>query len=371
MVIGIVVVSTVLLLATWVLYPVVIAVLARSRRAMNSRWSGDAPLVTIIVATRESPEAVHARVRDLLASDYPPARLRVVVGLDVSGEGNVESPYAFADSRVRVVRAEGVGKAAALNAAVALAEGEVLVFTDTAQQFDSSAVRTLVDALSEPGTSIVSGALHTGPDAGGGGGLVQLYWRMERSLRKNEGRLASTVGVTGAIYAMQRRLWSPLPAGLILDDLFVPMRVILEGGRVRFEERAVAFDRREFQTPHEYRRKVRTLTGVLQLCAWLPAVLVPWRNPAWLPFVFHKLLRFATPLLLLLLIAGVLAGFASQVARAGWTALAVSGLLAFLAIGAALVVHQGMRRMAWEGLVMQAAVVRALANAVRARWDVW
>ena len=40
---------------------------------------------------------------------------------------------------------------------------------------------------------------------------------------------------------------------------------------------------------------VRTLTGVIQVCAWLPGVLNPLRNRIWLQFVFHKLLRLLTP----------------------------------------------------------------------------
>ena len=50
------------------------------------------------------------------------------------------------------------------------------------------------------------------------------------------------IGTTGAIYAMRRACWQPLPDGTILDDLLAPMRAVLAGWRVVFEPRALAFD---------------------------------------------------------------------------------------------------------------------------------
>ena len=90
-----------------------------------------------------------------------------------------------------------------------------------------------------------------------------------------EARIHSAIGVTGAIYAMRRELWAALPQGLILDDLYAPMQVVLRGYRVGFCDAAIATDARRFTPKDEYRRKARTLTGVLQLCAWLPSVLSP------------------------------------------------------------------------------------------------
>src|SRR5690606_9508915 len=183
---------------------------------------------------------------------------------------------------------------------------EVLVFTDSYQRFEPDAIARLVAALGDARFGVVSGSLALPGEFTGQLSLVERYWLMERRLREAEARTASTVGVTGAIYALRRNEWKPLPAGLILDDLFGPMRIALSGKRVGFVPDARATDVRSAQPEREYSRKVRTLTGNFQLCAWLPSVLVPWKNPIWFRFVWHKLMRLATPYLTVALAASVL-----------------------------------------------------------------
>jgi hypothetical protein len=194
---------------------------------------------------------------------------------------------------------------------------------------------------------------------------------MERRLRRDEARIHSAIGVTGAIYAMRRERWTPLPAGVILDDVYTPMRLVLEGFRVGFTPAARAADARRTSADQEYRRKVRTLTGVIQLCAWLPGVLVPGRNPVWAQFVFHKLLRLLTPYLLLLAAVATLAELAARSpARTFWLgalAVAIAGLAASLLPR----VGPRVRGLVVWGVTLQAAIVVATVNGVRGRWDVW
>jgi cellulose synthase/poly-beta-1,6-N-acetylglucosamine synthase-like glycosyltransferase len=370
-VLTIAVLSMIALAAIWLVYPAVIWILSLFRR---QEPSFDAPLtshISVIIATRDSADRIAERIADALAGGWPAAALEVVVGLDESG-GVDPASLAGAGPRVRVVRGpRGTGKAGALNAAVAASSGEVLVFTDVAQRFAPLALERLVRAIAgDRRLGAVSGALHIGRD-GRPRGLAERYWAAERWLRACEARLHSTVGVTGAIYAMPRAAWHPLPAGVILDDVYGPMHLVLRGYRVGFCPTAVAWDDRRFDAAQEYRRKVRTLTGVVQLCAWLPEVLLPWRNPIWLQFLFHKLLRLATPWLLL----GVVLGLAGWLGAGGAGLPAAAGRL-LLAGGAALVVaglatSPRLRRGVAMSAAMQAAAFRATINGFRGHWDVW
>jgi cellulose synthase/poly-beta-1,6-N-acetylglucosamine synthase-like glycosyltransferase len=262
------------------------------------------------------------------------------------------------------------GKAATLNAAVREAAGEVLVFTDTGQTFDRMAIRRLVDALAAPGLGAASGRLEIASGADGPS-LSERYWRYERWIRRSESQVHSTVGVTGAIYAMPRALWAALPSGLILDDLFVPMRLVLAGYRIGFVDDARATDSRRFDTQQEFRRKTRTLTGVIQLCAWLPGVLVPVRNPVWLQFVFHKLLRLLTPYLLVLALAGTLWGLVTRVPMARLAPAAALAAIAAVVLLFAPRVGPRLRAAAVQGAALQGAVIVAAYNGLRGRWDVW
>jgi cellulose synthase/poly-beta-1,6-N-acetylglucosamine synthase-like glycosyltransferase len=269
---------------------------------------------------------------------------------------------------VRVVAGdEPGGKAAALNAAVRVAQGSYLVFTDTGQTFNRDTIRRLVSKLQENlDLGIVSGLLQTGT-ASERSTPGEIYWRYERWLRAWEARLHSSVGVTGAVYAMRRVDWVPLPPGLILDDLYVPMRAALRGYRIGFDDRAIATDTRLFAVKDDYRRKVRTLTGVLQLCAWLPAVLVPWRNPLWLQFACHKLLRMLTPYLLILC---AVSGASLVGARLGTLTMPVAVGVVVTAV-LAIAASRRAREAALFLALMNVAVIRATTNAACGEWNVW
>jgi hypothetical protein len=124
---------------------------------------------------------------------------------------------------------------------------------------------------------------------------VGLYWRFEKWLRKMESRVHSTVGLTGSICAVRRALFRPIPPGTILDDVYWPLQVVMQGYRVVHDGQARAYDRLPERTRDEFRRKVRTLCGNFQLVSRMPSSLLPWRNPIAWQFVSHKLMRLVVP----------------------------------------------------------------------------
>lgn len=368
--------AAVALLAIWGLYPAAVALLARLRRPTTTAPPAEPPRVAVVVASRDEPAAIADRVADVLASHYPADRLRVVVGVDatVADQARAIAEVGRLAPNATVVAGDAPGgKAATLNAAVRAATGgggaELLVFTDTGQRFAPDAIPQLVNALTDPRVGAVSGQLEL-PEAGAPT-IAERYWRYERRLRRHEARLHSTVGVTGAIYAMRAPLWTPLPAGLILDDVYVPMGLVLAGHRVAFAGSARARDTRRFAAEQEYRRKVRTLTGVLQLCAWLPAVLVPGRNPIWLQFLFHKLLRLLTPYLALAVLVGAGVWAVRQLATLPTTVVAAAVGVAVAALIALPGLRRRIGRQLAAGLALQAAIVVATVNGLRGRWNVW
>jgi hypothetical protein len=113
---------------------------------------------------------------------------------------------------------------------------------------------------------------------------------------------------------------------------------------------------------------VRTLTGVWQLCAWLPATLVPVRNPVWVQFVTHKLLRLLTPYWLLVCVVWALVALAEQIGPA-WLIAVVAAFAAVLQLRSKPV--RALRSAVVSSILLQAATVRATANGALGRWDVW
>jgi cellulose synthase/poly-beta-1,6-N-acetylglucosamine synthase-like glycosyltransferase len=237
--------------------------------------------------------------------NYPPERYEVIVVSDGSSDSTNQILTLQANNRVRVLLVpDRQGKASALNRGIQEAQGEIIVFTDARQIIEPDALSCLVASFADPSVGCVSGELMLGErDWAASGDGLGLYWRIEKKIRQWEGASGSVVGATGAVYAARKDLLVPLPAGTLLDDVYLPLHVARQGKRVLFEPRARAWDRPAASLRGEFRRKVRTLTGnyqLLQIAPWL----LTRANPVRFEFVCHKLLRLLVPFAL----TGVLFG---------------------------------------------------------------
>ena len=327
-------------------YPVLLgvwaAVAARRARPAAQRAEVPLPAVSVIIAARNEAHRLPARIENLLASDYP-APLEIIVASDGSTDQPGEALAAYRDT-VTLLTLPAAGKAAALNAAVAQASHPILVFADARQRFAPDAIRRLVAHFADAQTGAVSGGLVIDCDGPGStiGEGVGAYWKYETWLRRREAIVGSTLGVTGAIYAMRRSLWQPLPADTILDDVLGPMRIVLRGFRVRLEPAALAFDTAAEDAATEMRRKIRTLAGNFQLLAVEPRLLVPGLNPVWLQFVSHKVGRLLVPYALVAFCASSVV-----LATRSWfyaAVLAGEAIFALLAIYGAILDRRGQRQ---------------------------
>jgi cellulose synthase/poly-beta-1,6-N-acetylglucosamine synthase-like glycosyltransferase len=283
-------------------YPLLLAGWSRlAGRGPRPRIADDRrawPAISIILAARDEAARLPGRVRNLLELPYPGARELIVVS-----DGSTDDPAAALapfGSSVRFIGVPSGGKPLALNAGVAAAGGDVLVFADARQRFSRATLLALVRDFDDPEVGGVTGELVLDCEIGDAGDSsvadgVGLYWRYEKWLRRRESEIWSTMGATGAIYALRRALWRPLPAGTLLDDVLAPMRAVLAGRRIVFEEEARAFDRAAPDTAAESRRKTRTLAGNYQILAQEPRLLVPFVNPVWLQYMSHKVGRLVVP----------------------------------------------------------------------------
>ena len=269
------------------------------------------PSVCVVVVVRDEEKRIADRVRNVLGCDYPPDRLCVVVVSDGSTDGTVESVRALGDGRVDVVALrERGGKAGGINAGLHGRPEEVIVFADARQRFASDTVARLVAPFADPAVGAVSGSLEVGTEGDAVSGGVDVYWRMEKAIRHAESQVGSAIGCTGAVYAIRRELFEPLPEDTILDDVVVPMRILVKGYRVLFEPAAKAFDPQPFSPEKEHARKRRTLAGNYQMLFRYPRWLLPWRNRVWWQLISHKYMRLAGPWLMVVALVsnGLLAG---------------------------------------------------------------
>ncbi len=294
--------SLFVLLYAYAGYPFVLLVWSLCQRRIVLRAS-ITPRVSIVIAAWNEAPRLAARIENCLKQEYPVDRLEVIVVSDGSSDQTESVVRGCDPSVVRlVVLAARQGKAVTLNEGVVHATGDIIVFADARQQFSLTAVADLVANFADPSVGAVSGELILESDpANTGAEGVGVYWKLEKWIRRKESESGSVVGVTGAIYAIRRALFTPLPPGTILDDLLVPMRIAMKGYRILFEDRAKAYDRVSREYRDEFARKVRTLAGNYQAMALCPDLVNPWRNPLWFQFMSHKVCRLAAPFMLVML----------------------------------------------------------------------
>jgi cellulose synthase/poly-beta-1,6-N-acetylglucosamine synthase-like glycosyltransferase len=258
------------------------------------------PSVTILLAIHNEEKYLPAKLHNLAALDYPADRVEVMVVSDGSTDKTTSILAAWENANRRIlILTNHSGKATALNHGVAEAKGEIIVFTDARQIIASDALKNLVANFADPTVGCASGELIIEEDRNSAfAGGVGLYWRLEKKIRDWEGLAGSTVGATGALYAVRKHLLLPLPQETILDDVLIPFQVVRQGQRVVFEPRAIARDYLQPGPKQEFRRKVRTLLGNFQLLQLAPWVLTR-SNPLRLQFICHKVLRLLVPFALM------------------------------------------------------------------------
>lgn len=364
--------SLLLILYCYLGYPALIWLLA-SLRSKGWRREPFAGSVSIILAVRNGALYLPAKLNALRTIRDSQIKEMIVVS-DGSTDETARLLTSCDDARFRVILLpEPRGKAVALNAGMAAASGDLLVFVDVRPELAPDALEELISNFADPSVGCAAGELTLRREGHGvtAAAVSGLYWRYEQWIRHCEARWDSPVGVYGGFYAVRRVLATPFPAGTILDDMYQPLAIIRQGYRSVLDGNACVHDTWPKTTAREFDRKVRTLAGnfqLFQLAPWL----FTFENRVLLQLVSHKALRLIVPycfaaLLLtsLLLSHGSLPYAAFAAGQAAWWLLSAVSLRYSLPL---------LARLGGAGgalLVLNAAAVVGLYRFLFTRQQLW
>jgi cellulose synthase/poly-beta-1,6-N-acetylglucosamine synthase-like glycosyltransferase len=311
-------VCTAAVVYAYAVYPIALWSLSRlfGQRERPPRLADDQlPPITLLIAAYNEADVIGARVRNARAMDYPAEKLRIVVASDGSSDGTVEVVSSFAACNVQLLDyKQRRGKSSVLNSAMAEVGTHIVLLSDANTDIAPSAARNLVRWFRDPAVGAVCGRLVL-VDAATGRNADGLYWRYETFLKKAEAKLGALLGSNGAIYAIRRDLYVPIPANTIVDDFVIPLLAKLRSGcRIVYDCDAVATEETAPDVKAEFRRRARIGAGGFQAIALLWRLMSPrW---GWLAFAFvsHKVLRWLCPFLLAaMLISSVIAAVGQPV----------------------------------------------------------
>ncbi len=296
------VLTAALLAYTFVIYPLLIILIARASKFNIKKNREYLPKISILLVVKNEESRIQEKIVNILGSDYPTKPYEIIVVSDGSTDLTASKANSLGQPNLKLLeRPVSSGKAACINEALQQAQGEIIIFTDARQVFEPQTISELIANFADHSVGAVSGELEIASAQHLTTAGLGLYWHLEKLIRHAEGRFDSTIGCTGAVYAMRRACLRPIPGDTILDDVVFPMQAALAGSRVIFEPLAQAFDPQP-QTPAvESLRKERTIAGNFQMLFRYPSWLLPWKNRLAWQLVSHKYLRLASPLLLFLL----------------------------------------------------------------------
>jgi len=284
-------------------YPMIVSLLAVVMGKPVRCAQNFYPTVTVIISAYNEENCIRAKIANLLALDYPPHLLDIVVVSDASSDATDEIVRSCRIDRVRLLRVDGRrGKTACQNAAALRASGEILIYTDATTQIASTAVRTMVENFADPNVGCVAGLLvyeDRGENATAAGGVS--YWGYEVALRLAESRLGTLIGVSGCLYAVRKSAYQPI-SPVLISDFVIAMRMREQGLRTILEPRAICFEETLDRAMSEFSMRVRVavrsigaLVGERRFLNLLADPLFAWQ--LW----SHKLLRYTAPYWLILM----------------------------------------------------------------------
>lgn len=299
-------------LYTYVGYPALVL----GRAALCARPTRSGALqdvsVSVIIAAHNEEAVIAERLENLLRLDWPAERLEIIIASDGSEDRTEEIVAGFGSDAVHLLALPRVGKAAALNAAVERSTGKLLVFSDANSMYAADALRALSRPFADPSVGGVAGDQRYLKDDAGGAVAhgERCYWDIDRVLKRAQSRAGSVISATGAIYALRRELYEPIPPG-VTDDFFASTAAVRRGRRLVFEPAAVAYERVSATADVEFGRKVRVISQGLRSVIARRSLLDPSAHGFYaVQLLSHKVLRrlMVVPLAVLAVSAPVLWG---------------------------------------------------------------
>jgi cellulose synthase/poly-beta-1,6-N-acetylglucosamine synthase-like glycosyltransferase len=277
-------------------YPLALRALLALRRRPTLDHPGtweEPPLVSLIVAAHDEEEVIGAKLANALALEYPRRRLELIVASDGSTDATAERARAAgADLVLELPRG---GKVAAQNAAAEHASGEILAFSDANSLWAPDALRHLVEPFADPVVGYACGQVRFLDP--GGDNLEGSYWRYEMAVREMESGLAGVTAGNGAIYAVRREAYLPLPPSGS-HDLSFPFLLAKRGRRSLYVPWARAEEKMTPTLEGELARKRRMMVGLWDIVVGEGMLALRGYPPLYaFELASHRLLRYSTPFL--------------------------------------------------------------------------
>jgi len=299
--------SVILLLHSYLFYPILLEILSPRKKTQNNVFSknDELPTVSILLAVHNEEKVIEEKIRSTVDTSYPIHKIEWLIGSDQSTDQteNIIHRYSQQMPVIRLLRFEGrTGKVDIINQLAQRANGDILILTDANVFFGKETIYELVKHYKELSVALVAGnILNPSLKADGISKQESAYVFMENRIKYKEGILwGAIMGAFGGCYSLRRNFFKPTPSHFIVDDFFITLSVLEQGGKAICELSATCYEDVSNKMSEEFRRKTRIATGNFQNFRHFLKLLSPRKGGLAFAYWSHKVLRWLGPFFIIL-----------------------------------------------------------------------
>ncbi|MFH1005794.1 MAG: glycosyltransferase [Bacteroidota bacterium] len=298
-------ISLLLLLHTYILYPLLLIILAsRKKNNQNIFGKNELPAVSILVPAYNEEKLITQKIESVCNSDYPCDKIEVLVGSDASTDRTNEMVDSL-NKKYGNVHLENFsarsGKIKIINHLKALAKHDILILTDANVMFDKNTIYELVKHFSNSDIALVdSNMTNIELQKKGISKAENTYIRGEVKIKNDEGKVfGMMMGPFGGCYAVRKSFYKNIPEKfLVMDDFYINMKVLENGGKSINEINAKVYEKIPDNWKVEFKRKIRINVGSFQNLVYFFHLL--WKfNMLSFCFISHKVIRWFGPIFMI------------------------------------------------------------------------
>ncbi len=251
--------------------------------------------MTLIVTAYNEELRIREKIENSLALNFDSQRLELIVASDCSEDATDSIVREYEGRGVRLVRAdERLGKENAQLAAIRVARGDVLVFSDVATQIPSDALLRLESYFADSTIGAVSSEdrfiSQDGTVAGEGA-----YVKYEMWLRKLESQLSGLIGLSGSFFAARKSVCQEWDIHCP-SDFNTALNTAKAGLRSVSAPDVLGYYQDLKDASKEYQRKVRTvIRGMTGLSRHKEVMNFNLFGAFAFQVISHKLMRWLAP----------------------------------------------------------------------------
>ena len=290
----------------YIFYPVFLKNKAKDKSFTFKFYSvtEELPMVNIIIPVCNEEKVIEEKLNSILQSEYPSVKIQVFLGLDNCTDNSkciIENKFSLPNIHFTEF-AERQGKPGVLNQIIEnqnLKQDSILILTDANVIFTKNTIFELVKYFKDEQIGLTDSNIQPKNISNYN---EKDYWNYETEIKYNESLVFGIIpGPSGGCYAIRRELFKPIPSNFLVDDFYEGFNIVARNYKAILNIEAICYEDIVTSWSQEFFRKIRIATGNFQNLWYFKKYAIQPFSDIGFVFLSHKIIRWKTPFLLLIL----------------------------------------------------------------------